>query len=179
MVGEWQKTDVQTGYQEQRFSPWGQSGSGTRSQSFCTPCPCRFSRPNYIRPWATWPHSEMILLWPGCWEQRCPKPFPPWITPWSYTFWTYSFPREWKRSPQVLLIKACNLPVPCCGSERQASLCMDMISCSCRNLLSDFHLYLKNVEETIVLKQKAEKSSAKIYFAWYIWEGRENKEKPT
>lgn len=56
-------------------------------------------------------------------------------------------------------------PVPCCGSERQASLCMDMISCSCRNLPSDFHLYLKNVEETIVLKQKAEKSSAKIYFA--------------
>lgn len=93
------------------FSPWGQSGRGTGVHSFWIPCPCRVLKLNCIKPWATWPHSERTLLWSGCWEWRWSKSFPPWIIPWSYIFWTSSFPREWKRSPWVLYIKACNLPV--------------------------------------------------------------------
>lgn len=125
---------------------------------------------------STWPQSEMILLWSGCWEWRCPKPFLPWIMPCSYIFWISSFPSEWKRSPWVLFIKA--------------SLSMLWLRKISFPVVGHGFLLL---QEPIVrfsslpeecwgdhsVQAESKEISAKIYFVWYISEGRENKEKLT
>lgn len=108
-------------------------------ETFCNLCPCRFSRPNWIKPWATSTHSELILLQPGCWNRNVQSP----SQPESSHDPTHFRPclSQGDRSPQVLFIKACNLPVPCCYSERWSSRCKDLVSHSCRNLLSETFLF--------------------------------------
>lgn len=46
-------------------------------ETFCNVCPCRFSRPNWIKLWATRTHSEFILLQPGCWSRYVRTPSQP------------------------------------------------------------------------------------------------------